>query len=104
MSATSGTTQNCTAGLALPPWRVATVRPAAGYTLHVTFADGTSGKVLCAGLIGGPRPGVFAELRDTDLFGQVFVDHGAVTWPGGLDLAPDAMYDAIAARGVWQLT
>jgi hypothetical protein len=26
-----------------------------------------------------------------------------VTWPNGADLAPDAMYDAIRAQGVWNL-
>jgi hypothetical protein len=32
---------------------------------------------------------------------QVSIDHGAVTWPGDIDLAPDAMYDEIKARGIW---
>jgi hypothetical protein len=29
--------------------------------------------------------------------------YGAVTWPGEIDLAPDAMYAAIAAEGKWAL-
>jgi len=29
---------------------------------------------------------------------------GAVTWPGELDLAPDAMHAAIRRTGVWVLT
>jgi hypothetical protein len=28
---------------------------------------------------------------------------GAVQWPNGADLAPDAMYDAIRERGQWIL-
>ena len=49
----------------------------------------------------GPRAGVFAALRDPALFAQVRVEWGAVTWPGGLDLAPDAMHEAIRQSGEW---
>jgi len=28
---------------------------------------------------------------------------GAVAWPGGAELAPDAMYDAIRDQGFWTL-
>ena len=38
-----------------------------------------------------------------DAGGSVYVSLGAVTWPGELDLAPDAMYDEIKARGEWVL-
>jgi len=40
-------------------------------------------------------------LRDPALFSAVYVDHGAVTWPGEIDLAPDAMHDEIRAKGIW---
>ena len=43
----------------------------------------------------------FEPLRDPQLFAEVSIDHGAVTWPGELDLAPDAMYDGIKATGSW---
>jgi len=29
--------------------------------------------------------------------------YGAVTWPGEIDLAPDAMYAEITATGAWTL-
>lgn len=45
--------------------------------------------------IQAPHAGVFAALRDETLFRKVHVALGAVTWPGDLDLAPDAMYQAI---------
>jgi hypothetical protein len=35
------------------------------------------------------------------MFARVGVDHGAVTWPNGVDLAPDAMYDEIKAESRW---
>ena len=36
-------------------------------------------------------------------FSQAQVVLGAIRWPNGADLAPDAMYDAIHERGVWVL-
>jgi hypothetical protein len=39
----------------------------------------------------------FVPLRDANLFNQVFIDYGAVTWPGELDLAPDGMYETLKA-------
>jgi hypothetical protein len=47
--------------------------------------------------------GVFRILCDPSRFAEVFVDYGVVTWPGEIDLAPDAMYQAIKATGQWVL-
>jgi hypothetical protein len=30
----------------------------------------------------------------------VYLDHGAVAWPGQIDLAPDAMYQDIKTKGI----
>ena len=46
---------------------------------------------------------IFEPLRDPVIFAQAQVVLGAVQWPNGADLAPDAMYDAIRERGVWVL-
>ena len=46
---------------------------------------------------------IFEPLRDPAIFVQAQVVLGAVQWPNGADLAPDAMYDAIRERGVWIL-
>jgi hypothetical protein len=54
-------------------------------------------------LVHSPNAGVFATLRDEMLFRQVRLELGAVTWPGELDLAPDAMYAAIRQTGKWVL-
>jgi hypothetical protein len=37
------------------------------------------------------------------VFAQVRVEYGAVTWPGDIDLAPDAMHDELKDHGVWIL-
>lgn len=55
------------------------------------------------GLIHSPDAGVFAVLRDEELFSKVTLVHGAVTWLGELDLAPDAMHEAIALTGEFVL-
>ena len=40
--------------------------------------------------------GALAPLRDVEFFEQVFIDYGAVAWPGEIDLAPDAMCAQVA--------
>jgi len=82
------------------PWRVARVNVAGDGLLEVVFLDGLSGTVRFTPSF---FEGVFQELRDPAFFKQVYVDRGVVTWPGALDLAPDAMYDEIKAHGEWVL-
>lgn len=69
-------------------------------TLRVEFADGVQGEVK---FLPSHLRGVFKPLLDPDFFARVRVRDGAVTWPGELDLAPDAMYDAVKQHGVWVL-
>jgi hypothetical protein len=85
------------------PWRVTSVQALPGWTLRVTFADGSSGNVNLSGFVQLPRAGVFAALADPAVFAQVRLEYGAVTWPGDLDLAPDAMHAAIREHGEWRL-
>jgi len=85
------------------PWRVTEVRALPGFRLNVAFADGLKGTVDLSGLVHSPKAGVFAALSDPSLFAQATLDLGAVTWPGELDLAPDAMHAAIKERGEWLL-
>lgn len=47
--------------------------------------------------------GVLAPLADVDFFERVFIDQGAVTWPGEIDLAPEAMHADITARNSQRL-
>jgi hypothetical protein len=73
------------------------------FRLRVIFADGSTGIVDMARLVHSPKAGVFAALLDPALFAQATIEYGAVTWPGELDLAPDAMHAAIREHGVWSL-
>lgn len=87
------------------PWRVNAVTVLPDAQLEVTYVDGTSGKVdLRAFLSSAKVEGtVFEPLRDPSAFAEARVVMGAVQWPNGADLAPDAMYDAIRENGVWSL-
>jgi hypothetical protein len=75
-----------------------------GQKLHVRFFDGTAGIVDLSALISSPNAGVFSSLRDERLFAQVGVVLGAVAWPNGLDLAPDAMHQALSQAPEWNVT
>ncbi len=83
------------------PWNVQHVEATGDRQLAVIFADGLAGVVRFS---ESHLHGVFEALREPSFFRQVFVEHGTVTWPGSqVDLAPDAMYDAIKANGTWVL-
>ena len=86
------------------PSRIAAVEALPKFRLWVRFNDGTEGEVNIAAIVNSPEAGVFAALRDEALFRQAHLKWGAVTWPGELDLAPDAMYDEIKQHGEWILS
>ncbi len=81
-------------------WDVVEVEPEGPLSLNVRFADGMRGKVRFE---PSHLTGVFSALKDPNLFIKAYVESGAVTWPGNIDLAPDAMFDAIKANGEWVL-
>ncbi|HYC50919.1 MAG TPA: DUF2442 domain-containing protein [Gemmatimonadaceae bacterium] len=99
MRAKASAKKDRTSEVVRTPWRVVSVQVVGDYRLRVRFADGTEGDVDLGPLLFDDDPGVFAPLKDPAVFAQVYVDEDAVTWPGGLDLAPDAMYDDIKATG-----
>ena len=79
------------------PWRVVSVEALRGYRLRVRFLDGLEGVVDMSRLVVSSDAGVFAALADSEVFNRVFVALGAVCWPDGLDIAPDAIYAKIKA-------
>jgi hypothetical protein len=74
-------------------WDVVDVKVEPDYCLFVRFKDGLAGRVQ---LRREDLTGVLAPLLDVRFFEQVFVDDGAVAWPGEIDLAPDAMYAQVS--------
>jgi hypothetical protein len=75
--------------------KVSLVRALSGYRIYVQFEDGTAGEIDVSDRLFGP---IFEPLRDESEFRKVAVDEfGAVAWPCGADLAPDAIYRRLAA-------
>jgi hypothetical protein len=61
------------------------------YRLRLSFADGTVGDVDFS---EREWRGVFEPLSDPAEFARVEVDAdgGTISWPGGLDMAPEPLY------------
>ena len=71
-----------------------------GHRIEVRFKDGVEGIVDLSGLVGH---GVFEPLSDQEEFARAEVDaFGALSWPSGADLAPDAMHEALRRDGSWK--
>jgi hypothetical protein len=65
--------------------------------LRLLFSDGTAGDVDFS---DEQWTGVLARLNDSDYFAEVAVDREAGTsvWPGGIDLAPEPLYEQAKAH------
>ncbi len=81
-------------------WDVVEAKVIGDLEFSVRFADGLTGKVR---LLPSHLYGVFERLKDPQIFNQLTATDGFVSWPGEIDLAPDAMYAAIKAYGEWVL-
>jgi hypothetical protein len=79
---------------------VSQLRVEPGHRLWVRFTDGVEGVVDLSALVGR---GIFAPLADEAAFARAAIDEfGAVCWPNGADLAPDAMHAALKRHGRWR--
>lgn len=69
------------------------------HELRLTFEDGTVGDISFE---DREWRGVFEPLRDQELFAQVGVDPqlGTIVWPGGLDMAPEPLYEEARRNAV----
>jgi len=74
--------------------RIISVEPLPDCRLKVAFDNGASGIFPVE---PARRGGVFLKLLDARVFNAVTVnpDFGCVEWPGGVDLCPDAMHEAM---------
>ena len=74
--------------------RVQKVQALPDYRLFVEFTDGVRGEVDLSERLFGT---VFRPLEDPEFFRQVSIDEfGAICWPNGADLAPDALYKTLS--------
>jgi hypothetical protein len=70
---------------------ITSVEVVGDYRLRLTFADGTVGDVDFS---DREWRGVFEPLADPAQFARVEADPeaGTISWPGGLDMAPEPLY------------
>ena len=82
-------------------WSIVRFKVLSNYKIEVEFSDGTRGIAdLAPRLSQGVLGDGFDPLCDDQMFSQAFLEHGALSWPGGIDLAPDAMYQRIRSGGI----
>ena len=61
-----------------------------GHLLFIRFENGEERVFDMAPYFEGKA---FAGLRDPVKFAEATVEYGTVVWPGGLDIAPETLYD-----------
>lgn len=81
-------------------WDVIEARVLEPGRFRVKFADGLEGTVRFA---PSAYRGVFEKLKDPAEFAKLRVEGYFVTWPGELDLAPDALHAGIRHSGEYLL-
>ena len=69
--------------------RIVQVRPE-GFVVRVQFEDGPTVDADLTHFFTKPK-GLCAEILRGGLFGSCFVESGALAWPNGLELCPDAI-------------
>lgn len=61
-----------------------------GHTVRIEFEDGSTKQLDLAPLMHGP---IFDELVDNpELFHQIEIRRGTLSWPNGADIDPDVLY------------
>ena len=78
------------------PYDISRVEYLGGFRLRIEFVDGLVREVDLADKIAAAVGPVFEPLKDPAFFAQVFVDHGTVAWPNGLDLDPLVLHGDFA--------
>lgn len=71
------------------------------HRLRLTFEDGLAGEIE---FDKREWKGVLTPLRNPAFFAQVTVDPalGTLVWPGGLDIAPEPLYEEVVQQNVSQ--
>lgn len=83
------------------PWRMRAVAVLPNYCLSVTCNDGTTGIIDMLQFIFCEKVGIYSQLKDAQLFNQVRIELGALTWPNGADLDPIWLHEEIGKNKVW---
>ena len=79
MSSETVTQEHRAAGVtAAAPWRVRAVNVLLDYRLSITCNDGTNGIVDMSALVNSPDAGIYAALKDAQLFRKVSIELGTL--------------------------
>jgi hypothetical protein len=62
-----------------------------GFIVSTRFDDGTVKDIDLSRWFKGP---VFEPLKDPKFFKKFFIEGGTLAWPNGVDIAPEALYEA----------
>ena len=67
------------------------------YIYKIQFTDNKEGEVNFQPFLWGQA---FASLKDKRMFRQASIDptSGTITWPSGVDIAPETLYEKITAN------
>lgn len=83
------------------PWRIRSVTVLPDYCLSVTCDDGATGIVDMSKLIFSEKAGIYSALKDTQLFNQVRIELGVLTWSNGADIDPVCLHEKIGKNRTW---
>ena len=77
------------------------------YRVRVVFNDGREGVADLRPMVFDEPRTVFESLKDLSVFRQFAIEHGALCWPGDLDVAPEYIYflafrDDESLRGLFE--
>ena len=83
--------------------RIAEARALPKFKLWIKFHDGKEGTVDLSDLVG---KGVFSKFKEPGFFASVFIDDEShtVVWPGGIDLAPESLYEEVTGKSPLRAT
>ena len=84
-------------------WRVRAVNVLPDYRLSITGIDGTNGIVDMSALVNSSDAGIYAALKDAQLFQKVSIELGALTWPNGADLDPFWTHEELSKNKTWSV-
>lgn len=62
------------------------------YCIRLAFNNGREGVADLRPMIFDEPRTVFAALKNPSVFQQFSIEHGALCWPGDLDVAPEYLY------------
>lgn len=72
--------------------QVVSARHVRDFIIATRFDDGTEKDIDISRWFKGP---VFKPLKDSKFFKRFFIEAGTLAWPNGVDIAPEALYDAV---------